>query len=135
MRRVILNITSTTGITLVILAIIGTLSGAKFIFINSVFQSLAANIIIHLGYLLTGQFESEYVILEATLDLGYTIIVLITFGYTFHWFTSTPIWMLVIMAMVIYIVGLLLNIFRIQEEIDIINGLLQSRNKNQNKWI
>lgn len=135
MRRVILNITSTTGITLVILAIIGTLSGAKFIFINSVFQSLAANIIIHLGYLLTGQFESEYVILEATLDLGYTIIVLITFGYTFHWFTSTPIWMLVIMAMVIYIVGLLLNIFRIQEEIDIINGLLQSRNKNQNKGI
>ncbi|WMC92336.1 hypothetical protein [Kineothrix sp. MB12-C1] len=135
MRRIILNITSTTGITLVILAIIGTLSGAKFIFINSVFQSLAANIIIHLGYLLTGQFESEYVILEATLDLGYTIIVLITFGYTFHWFTSTPIWMLVIMAMVIYFVGLLLNIFRIQEEIDIINGLLQSRNKNQNKGI
>lgn len=135
MRRIILNITSTTGITLVILAIIGTLSGAKFIFINSVFQSFAANIIIHLGYLLTGRFESEYVIFEATLDIGYTIIVLIAFGFAFHWFTSTPIWMLVIMAIVIYIVGLLLNIFRIHEEIDIINGLLQRRNKNQTKGI
>lgn len=135
MRRTIINITSTTGITLVMLAIIGTLSGAKFLLINSVFQSLAANIIIHLGYFLTRKFESEYVILEAALDIGYTIIVLIIFGFIFHWFTSTPIWMLVIMSIVIYIVGLLLSMIRIREEIDTINRLLKRRIKNQIKEV
>jgi Protein of unknown function (DUF3021). len=117
------------------LAIIGTLSGAKFLLINSVFQSLAANIIIHLGYFLTRKFESEYVILEAALDIGYTIIVLIIFGFIFHWFTSTPIWMLVIMSIVIYIVGLLLSMIRIREEIDTINRLLKRRIKNQIKEV
>ncbi len=130
MRRTILNITSTTGVTLIILAIIGTLSGAKFLLINSVFQSLVANIVIHLGYILTRKLESEYVILEAALDIGYTVIVLIILGFIFHWFTSTPIWMLVIMSIVIYIVGLLLSIFRIREEIDTINRLLKRRNKS-----
>lgn len=132
MRRTVLNITSTTGVTLVMLAIIGTLSGAKFLFISSVFQSLAANIVIHLGYFLTRKFESDYVILEATLDIGYTIIVLIIFGLIFHWFTSTPIWILIIMSITIYIVGLLLSLFRIRDEIDIINQLLKKRNKKSN---
>jgi hypothetical protein len=128
MRKTISNIMSTTGITLIMLAIIGTFYGAKFIFINSVFQSLAANIVIHLGYFLTRKFESEYVILEAALDIGYTIIILIAFGFIFHWFTSTPIWMLVIMSIVIYTVGLFLSMFRIREEIDRINRLLKRRN-------
>lgn len=135
MRRAILQITSTTGVTLVMLAVIGTLSGAKFLFISSVFQSLAANIAIHLGYLLTRKFESGYVLLEAALDIGYTIVVLITFGFIFHWFTSTPIWILVIMSIVLYIAGLLLSIFRIREEIDTINRLIKKRDKHQMKEI
>ncbi|MNI27545.1 hypothetical protein D3C81_1529880 [compost metagenome] len=129
MRRTIINITSTTGITLVILAGIGALSGAKFILISSVIQSLAANVIIHSGYYLTRKYESEYVLLEAALDIGYTISVLIAFGFIFNWFTSTPIWMLVIMSMVIYIAGLLLSMFRSREEINAINRLLQARNE------
>jgi hypothetical protein len=132
MRRTILNITSTTGVTLIMLALIGTLSGAKFIFISSVFESLVANIVIHLGYFLTRKFESEYVVLEAALDIGYTIIVLVIFGFIFHWFTSTPLWMLVIMSIVIYIAGLLLSAFRIREEIYTINRLLKKRNKKSN---
>jgi len=132
MRKTVISIMSTTGITLVMLAIIGAFSGAKFIFISSVFESLAANIIIQLGYFLTRKFESKYVALETALDIGYAIIVLISFGFIFHWFTSTPIWMLIIMFIVIYILGLFLNIFRVREEINTINKLLQIRNKKAN---
>jgi hypothetical protein len=130
MRKMILNITSTMGITLVMLALIGTFSGATLICIDSIYQAFAANIVIHTGYLLTRRFESEYVILEASLDIGYTIIVLISFGFIFHWFSSIPIWMLMIMSVTIYIAGLLLSMFRTREEIDTINKLLQKRNKN-----
>lgn len=132
MRRTIINIMTTTGITLVMLAVIGTVSSANFICISSIFQAFAANVVIHLGYFVTKKFESEYVILENALDIGYAIIVLISFGFIFHWFTSTPIWMLIIMFIIIYIVGLFLNIFRIREEIDTINSLLQRRNKKSN---
>ena len=51
-----------------------TIYGASFLFISSVFQSLGANIVIHLGFLLTRKFESEYVAMEALLDISYTII-------------------------------------------------------------
>ncbi|BCJ93743.1 hypothetical protein acsn021_13120 [Anaerocolumna cellulosilytica] len=132
MRRTIINIMSTTGITLVLLSFIGMLSGAKVICISSVFQSLAANIVIHLGYLLTRKFESKYIVVETALDIGYAIIVLISFGCIFHWYTSTPLWMLIIMSILIYIVGLLLNIFRIRKEIDTINTLLKRRNTKPN---
>ena len=129
MKRLLVNIMASTGITLVVLAIIGTLFAAKFLFISSVFQSLGANILINLGFLLTRKFESKYAALEITLDIGYTIIVLIIFGTAFEWFTNgTPIWVLVIMAVLIYLSGLLLSLFRIREDINTINKLLRKRN-------
>ncbi|MGL5437980.1 MAG: hypothetical protein ACRDBO_21805 [Lachnospiraceae bacterium] len=129
MKKMIINIMASTGITLVVLAIIGTLFGAKFLFISSVFQSLGANIVIHLGFLLTRKFESKYTVLDITLDIGYTIIVLIVFGAVFDWFTNgTPIWVLVIMAVLIYLLGLLMSLFRMREDISTINKLLRMRN-------
>lgn len=129
MKKMIVNIMASTGITLVVLAIIGTLFGAKFLFISSVFQSFGANIVINLGFIITRRFESKYAALEATLDIGYTIIVLVIFGAVFDWFTNgTPIWILAIMAVIIYFLGLLLSMFRMREDINTINQLLQKRN-------
>jgi uncharacterized membrane protein YjfL (UPF0719 family) len=128
MKKTVENIMATTGITLVILALIGTLFGARLLFISSVFQSLGANIVIHLGFIFTGRFESKYPILESLLDISYTIVVLIIFGAIFRWYTSTPVWILVIMAVVIYLFGCLIGMFRIREDIKIINELLQNRN-------
>lgn len=129
MKKLIINIMASTGITLIVLAIIGTLFGAKFLFISSVFQSLGANIVIHLGFLLTSKFESKYAALEVALDIGYTIIVLTIFGAVFDWFTNgTPILVLVIMAVLIYLLGLLISMYRMRVDINNINKLLRKRN-------
>lgn len=129
MKKMIITIMASTGITLVALAIIGMLFGAKFLFISSIFQSLGANIVINLGFLLTRKFESNYPSLEITLDISYTIIVLTIFGAVFDWFANgTPIWLLVIMAVLIYLLGLLISLFRMREDINTINKLLQKRN-------
>ncbi len=129
MKKLIINIMASTGITLIVLAIIGTLFSAKFLFISSVFQSLGANIVIHLGFLLTSKFESKYAALEVALDIGYTIIVLTIFGAVFDWFTNgTPIWVLVIMAVLIYLLGLLISMYRMRVDINNINKLLRKRN-------
>lgn len=128
MKKAFINIMATTGVTLIVLAVLGTLFGAKAILISSVFQSLGANIVIHLGFLLTHRFESKYILLEAALDVGYTVVVVVVFGAIFDWFGSTPIWVLVLMAVIIYTISYLHNIFRAREEIREINLLLQKRN-------
>lgn len=130
MKKMVVNIMASTGITLIVLAIIGTLFGGKFLFISSVFESLGANVVVNLGFLITRKFESKYAALEVMLDIGYSIIVVIIFGAIFDWFTNgTPIWILVIMAVVIYLSGLFLSLFRIRKDINTINRLLQKRNK------
>lgn len=129
MKKLAVNILCGTGITLVVLATFGAILGMKAVFINSIFQSFGANTVIQLGYLLTHKFESKYPVAEFAMDIGYTITVLMLFGAIFNWFTTTPIWMLVIMAFLIYFIGVLLSIFRMRHEIKEINKMLKKRNR------
>lgn len=128
MKKITVNILCSTGITLIVLAVVGTMFGAKFLFINSVFQSFIANIIIHIGLLFTHKFESDYAILEYTFDIGYTILVVLVFGAIFNWYSSTPIWILIIMSITIYLAGILLSTIQIRQDIAEINELLKKRN-------
>ncbi len=128
MKKISANILCSTAITLIILAILGLISGAKFLLIHSVFQSFIVNIIIHIGLLFTHKFESSYAILEFMLDIGYMVVVVIIFGAVFNWYNSTPIWVLAIMATIIYFAGILLNIVQVRQEVEEINELLQKRN-------
>lgn len=128
MKKISANILCSTAITLIILAILGVISGAKFLLINSVFQSFIVNIIIHIGLLFTHKFESSYIILEFMLDIGYMVVVVIIFGAIFNWYNSTPIWVLAIMTTIIYFAGILLNMVQVRQEVEEINELLQKRN-------
>lgn len=127
MKKISVNILCSTAVTLLILAILGTISGAQFLLINSVFQSLIVNIVIHTGLLFTHRFESCYAILEFMIDIGYMEAVVIIFGAVFNWYGSTPIWVLVIMTTIIYIAGVFLNMVQMRQEVEEINELLQKR--------
>lgn len=129
MKKMLVRILCSTGITLIVLAFVGMISGARFLCISSVFESFAANIVIHFGFLFTRRFESSYTILEYMIDLGYIIGILLVFGAIFDWFNSTPIWMLVIIAAVVYTIGIILSIIRMRQDIEEINVLLSRRNK------
>lgn len=125
MKKISVNILCSTAVTLLLLAILGLVSGARFLLINSVFQSFVVNIVIHTGLLFTHRFESSYAILEFMLDIGYMEAVVIIFGAIFNWYGSTPIGVLVIMTAMIYIVGVFLNMVQMRQEVEEINELLQ----------
>ncbi len=125
MKKISVNILCSTAVTLLLLAILGLVSGAQFLLINSVFQSFVVNIVIHIGLLFTHRFESSYAILEFMLDIGYMEAVVIIFGAIFNWYGSTPIGVLVIMTAMIYIVGVFLNMVQMRQEVEEINELLQ----------
>lgn len=127
MKKISVNILCSTAITLLILAILGVASGARFLLINSVFESFIVNIVIHTGLLFTHRFESSYAILEFMLDIGYMEVVVMIFGAIFNWYGSTPIWVLAIMTTMIYIVVVFLNMVQMRQEVEEINELLQKR--------
>jgi hypothetical protein len=104
-KKIIIDIMVTTGMALMLLAVFAVINGGESIYIETFFQVFGANIVIHLGLILTKKFESTFAVLEFLLDISYTIAVLVIFGLVFDWFSSIPIWYLVIMAVVVYSVG------------------------------
>lgn len=129
MKTIVKNTLAATGITIVTLAMIGTLFGARFLFISSVFQSLGVNLLIQLGLPVVRKYESHYFIVEASLDIGFILLVLIPAGFMFNWYgNGTPLWMVVLMGIGIYVVGCMINIMRIHDDINFINQKLKSRN-------
>jgi len=127
----IINIMFSTCLALILIAVFAVIIGYKTTYVNTIFEVFAANIVIHLGLVFTKKFESSYAILEYVLDVSYIIVVLIIFGLIFNWFSSIPIWYLIIMAVFIYAFGIFINIAKIRKESDELNKLLQKR-KNKN---
>lgn len=130
-KKTIMDIMFTTCAALILLAVFALLNGGKAIFIKTIFEILGANTVIFLGLTFTKKFESTYAVLEFLLDISYTIAVLVVFGIVFNWYSTMPVWYLIIMAVVIYIFGVFINIIRTQKDADELNKLLQEhKNKN-----
>jgi F0F1-type ATP synthase assembly protein I len=130
-KKIIIDIMVTTGSALMLLAVFAVISGGEYIYIKTFFQIFGANVVIHLGLVLTKKFECTFAVFEFLLDISYTIAVLVIFGLVFDWYSSIPVWYLIIMAVVVYLFGLFINIVRIQKNADEFNKLLQKR-KNKN---
>jgi len=128
-----MNVFTTTGFALVILAAIEMNSHLTIPFSKTVFEILGANIVINLGLQLMRKIESQYLFLESFLDVVYITIVLVIFGWIFHWFELTQIWTLALMAVVIYVVATFLRMGRVREEINEINKLLEERDKRSKR--
>ena len=128
MRKFFANIFATTGISLILLSVIALFFQAKCIYLETVFQVLGVNIVIHLGLFVLSKLELKYVVIEMFLHIAMIIIMLVAFGSIFNWFTSTPIWILIIIGFVIYIISAILNLFYMKREAQEINALINKRN-------
>jgi len=137
MKKIIVNIMATTALAVILLAAFVRilLPGYDLYFTSAVFQIFSANIVIHFGLVLIRKLESKYLVLDVLLDIVYTATVLIVFGVIFDWLVITPVWILMAMATLIYLVLFFFDMVRIRKEAKIINKLLKDRttNKGQHK--
>ncbi|MCL2404845.1 MAG: hypothetical protein FWC92_04775 [Defluviitaleaceae bacterium] len=131
MRKTITNVMATTGLAIVVLSVFINLLGFDLYFSRTALLIFAANIVIHLGLLVTSKFESKYLALEVFIDIAYTTAVLVIFGIAFDWFGATPVIFLVAMAAAIHLIAVFLNIAHFREETNAINKLLKKRDKNR----
>ena len=133
MKKLVINTLSTTCIAIIVLAVIVAYYSWDIHFYSHIFQIFVANIIIHLGLLLTSKVRIGYVVFDMLVDVAYVAVVLIAFGQRFDWFALTPIWLLILMAAGVYAVGYVLDMVRSRAEVNAINKLLQKRDKKNNK--
>lgn len=129
MKRNIVNVFATTGISILLLSIVALFYNAEYLYLKTVFQVLGVNMIVHLGLVLIHKIQIKYVVLETALDILLITGALLAFGVLFDWFTSTPIWVLVIMGIVMYMLSLLLDLLQMKKEAQEINELIRKRNK------
>jgi hypothetical protein len=127
MRKIAVNIMFTTGAALVILAAFFILFNLETIPVLVVFQIFGANIVINFGLLLTNKFECRYAIVEYLVDISYIVAVLVVSGAIFNWYTAIPVWVLVIMAVVIYALTIIISMNKLRNDTKEINNLLQKR--------
>lgn len=132
MKKLIVNIFAITGISLTLLSIIALFFQAEWLNILTVPQVLSANAIIYLGITLLRTLELKYFIMKILLENILIAAVLVSFGSVFNWFTSTPVWLLVSMGVVIYFISLLLDLLHMKQEAQEINSLIQNHNKKFN---
>ena len=125
MKKMILNIMATTGITLVILALVATCYGGTVIFISAVFQALVLNITIYVGIYLLNRFEYRYPILETGLKLIYVLALVLTSGWIFEWYNNLSSLVLVLMTIIIFGLCVCLDTISLIDEVKVINGLIE----------
>jgi len=130
-KDIIKNIMFVTGSALVILTLFSLLFNVEISFVPTVFEIFAADIVIIIGLFLRWKFEIRNIILEYLCDISYTIAVLVVFGLIFDWYSAIPAWLLVVMAVVIYIFAMIITVSKIKKDAKELNNLLQKRQEKQ----
>lgn len=125
MKKGIVNIFATTGISLILLSIIATLYSAEFLCVKTVFQVFWVNVVTHFILLLMYKIEIKYFSIEVAIEIVLTVALSLLFGAIFNWYTSTPLFVLVSMSIAIYVISIVLNILHMKQEADEINSLIQ----------
>lgn len=127
MKKFVINVLATTGLSLVLLSIIALFYQAEYLCLQTVFQVFGANAVLHFGFLLLRKLEMKQLLVEIFSGIAMIIILLIVCGLLFDWFSSTPAWVLIPMGFVIYIVSAVLDLISMRQDAREINMLIRKR--------
>lgn len=131
MKRILLNIMATTGISLVVLALIATLYDGSLICIDTIFQVLGLNVVIYIGLYFMEFIEYRFVILETGLKLTYIIVLVLISGLIWGWYNNLPVAVLVLMTIGIFIVCVCLDAISLISEVKSINILIEGEEQSK----
>lgn len=129
MKKWLINIFATTGISLILLSIIAVLYRAEFLCVKTVFQVFLVNVIAHLILLLMNKIEIKHAAVEAAIEIVLIVALSLLSGAAFNWYTSTPLFVLIPMSIAIYVISIVLNILHMKRQADEINKLIQAIKK------
>lgn len=127
------NCLATTALVLILLGIIALLYGAQFLCITTLYEVLLANIVLHIGLSFVERFESTYCLIEILVEIGYCLIVMLLFGMIFDWYSTTPLWILILLVITVYIAGSLIDLYKINSHLSSINKQLSYAKRKEDE--
>lgn len=131
MKKFVINVLATTGLSLILLSVIALFYQAEYLCLQTVFQVFGANAILHFGFLLIRKSEIKWHLAETFFSIATIIILLIVCGFLFDWFSSTPAWLLIPMGFVIYIISAVLDLISMRQDAREINMLIRKRKEKE----
>lgn len=131
MKKVLLNIMATTGISLVVLSLVATLYDGSLICIDTIFQVLGLNVVIYIGLYFMEFIEYRFAILETGLKLTYIIVLVLISGLIWGWYNNLPVAVLVLMTIGIFIVCVCLDAISLISEVKSINVLIEGEEQSK----
>lgn len=133
MKKWLNNCFASTGLTLILIAVIASLYHANFICVTTVYQSFLVNILIYIGLYFLQKYESKYLFLEFLIEILYILGILVPFGFLFNWYSSMPLWVVILLGIVVYFIACFINIIKINEDISFINAQIKFLKANDKK--
>lgn len=115
----------TTSLALLCLSVIALFYQGTMICISTVFQTFEVSIVIHMLLWLLEKWESPYVIVEIICQNTIVCGVVLIAGFLFGWFQGLPATVLVGMAVIVYLLGYVLETTRVKKEIKKINKMVE----------
>ena len=125
MKKVLLNIMATTGISLVVLSLVATWYDGSLICIDTIFQVLGLNVVIYIGLYFMEFMEYRFAILETALKLTYIIALVLVTGLIWEWYNNLPVAVLVLMTIGIFVACVCLDAISLISEVKSINVLIE----------
>ncbi|MGT2948743.1 hypothetical protein [Streptococcus devriesei] len=124
MKKWFINVFATTGLSLLLVALVALCLGAHWLYLVSIFQVLLLNILIHLTILATRQLALTSFLWQALLDIAVIEGLTGLLGLVFNW---NQWLMLVLIGLIMYAVSQILDLFDLNQEAKEINDLIQKR--------
>jgi hypothetical protein len=129
MKKTIINMMFTTGISIVGLTLYYVFIREERILVQTILQLFGANIVIHLGLYIRDKFEIRNPLIESVVDNSIIITVLLIFGFVFRWFAKIPVWLLVVSAIGLYIITVFITSSGVKKDIEKVNKILEEQNR------
>ena len=90
-----------------------------------------ANIILHLTLSLLARFESSYFLVEISVEFALFITIALIFAAIFDWYSSTPLWMLLFLCSLVFLIANIIDLYKMSNKLTYINKQLKDLRENQ----
>jgi len=130
MKKTFMNMMFTTGTSIIGLTLYFILIREDRVLVQTILQLFGANILIHLTLHFRYNLEIKNPILEIMTNNTIIIIILLAFGFFFNWFSTIPIWVLVVSGVGQYLLIFFITISKIRKDTEEVNKLLDKINQD-----
>jgi cation transport ATPase len=97
-----------------------------------ILEFLLVTVVARLGLLLINKYLNGHRYVEIGLELVMLLTVVFAFGWVFKWYTLEYIWIIPAMVIPAYLIGNVLDIIKMRQDVAYINQQIQFRKKRLN---